>query len=68
MYIISGPDDPLETCQPDDLSPYAIKSHRRELMKSAHLKGSVDRIICDPPFLSEDCQTKSRSPIWYYRI
>ncbi|KAI0106338.1 putative N6-adenine methyltransferase-domain-containing protein [Hypoxylon sp. NC0597] len=25
----------------------------------AHLKGAVDRIICDPPFLSEDCQTKA---------
>ncbi|PNY26732.1 Protein-lysine N-methyltransferase EFM5 [Tolypocladium capitatum] len=25
----------------------------------AELKGSLDRIICDPPFLSEDCQTKS---------
>ncbi|OTB13809.1 hypothetical protein K445DRAFT_159329 [Daldinia sp. EC12] len=25
----------------------------------AELKGSVDRIICDPPFLSEDCQTKA---------
>ncbi|KAI1207776.1 putative N6-adenine methyltransferase-domain-containing protein [Annulohypoxylon truncatum] len=25
----------------------------------AHLKGAVDRIICDPPFLSEDCQTKT---------
>ncbi|KAL7619951.1 Protein-lysine N-methyltransferase efm5 [Parahypoxylon ruwenzoriense] len=25
----------------------------------AELKGSVDRIICDPPFLSEDCQTKT---------
>ncbi|KAL2024763.1 hypothetical protein VTK56DRAFT_5584 [Thermocarpiscus australiensis] len=24
-----------------------------------HLKGSCDRIICDPPFLSEDCQTKA---------
>jgi EEF1A lysine methyltransferase 1 len=23
------------------------------------LKGSFDRIICDPPFLSEDCQTKA---------
>ncbi|XXH01190.1 hypothetical protein Hte_007544 [Hypoxylon texense] len=23
------------------------------------LKGAVDRIICDPPFLSEDCQTKA---------
>ncbi|KAI3319033.1 putative N6-adenine methyltransferase-domain-containing protein [Xylariaceae sp. AK1471] len=23
-----------------------------------HLKGNVDRMICDPPFLSEDCQTK----------
>ncbi|CAJ2508823.1 Uu.00g138490.m01.CDS01 [Anthostomella pinea] len=25
---------------------------------TAHLKGSVDRMIVDPPFLSEDCQTK----------
>ncbi|KAI1483764.1 N(6)-adenine-specific DNA methyltransferase [Daldinia eschscholtzii] len=25
----------------------------------AELKGGVDRIICDPPFLSEDCQTKA---------
>ncbi|KAI0165075.1 putative N6-adenine methyltransferase-domain-containing protein [Hypoxylon sp. FL1284] len=23
------------------------------------LKGAVDRVICDPPFLSEDCQTKA---------
>lgn len=26
----------------------------------AQLKGSVDHIICDPPFLSEDCQTKGK--------
>jgi|TARA_R110002003_G_scaffold115_2_gene9950 methylase of polypeptide subunit release factors len=26
----------------------------------AEMKGSFDRIICDPPFLSEDCQTKGR--------
>lgn len=25
----------------------------------AHLKGTIDRIIVDPPFLSEDCHTKS---------
>jgi hypothetical protein len=25
------------------------------------MKGSFDRIICDPPFLSEDCQTKGIS-------
>ncbi|KAI1122035.1 putative N6-adenine methyltransferase-domain-containing protein [Nemania abortiva] len=24
----------------------------------AHLKGIVDSMICDPPFLSDDCQTK----------
>ncbi|TGJ78129.1 hypothetical protein E0Z10_g10634 [Xylaria hypoxylon] len=24
----------------------------------AHLKGVVDSMICDPPFLSDDCQTK----------
>ena len=31
---------------------------RRALMRTADMKGSVDHIICDPPFLSEDCQTK----------
>jgi hypothetical protein len=30
----------------------------RVLMRTADMKGSVDHIICDPPFLSEDCQTK----------
>ncbi|KAH7095103.1 putative N6-adenine methyltransferase-domain-containing protein [Paraphoma chrysanthemicola] len=25
----------------------------------AEMKGAFDRIICDPPFLSEDCQTKA---------
>ena len=25
----------------------------------ANLKGTIDHIICDPPFLSEDCQTKA---------
>ncbi|CCC09482.1 hypothetical protein SMACR_03512 [Sordaria macrospora] len=25
----------------------------------AHLKGAFDRVIVDPPFLSEDCQTKA---------
>jgi tRNA1(Val) A37 N6-methylase TrmN6 len=24
------------------------------------LKGSFDAIICDPPFLSQDCQTKGK--------
>jgi methylase of polypeptide subunit release factors len=24
----------------------------------SEMKGAFDRIICDPPFLSEDCQTK----------
>jgi len=29
------------------------------------MKGSIDHIICDPPFLSEDCQTKgNRLPVF----
>ena len=27
-------------------------------MTTAVMKASIDHIICDPPFLSEDCQTK----------
>lgn len=26
----------------------------------AEMKGCFDAIICDPPFLSEDCQTKGK--------
>lgn len=25
------------------------------------MKGAADRVICDPPFLSEECQTKGMS-------
>jgi hypothetical protein len=35
-----------------------ICADQNSLCDTAHLKGSIDRIICDPPFLSEDCQTK----------
>lgn len=31
------------------------------LRLAAELKGNVDRMICDPPFLSEDCQAKCES-------
>ncbi|KAI1175319.1 putative N6-adenine methyltransferase-domain-containing protein [Nemania sp. FL0916] len=35
----------------------------------ANLKGSVDRMICDPPFLSEDCQTKMAMTLnWLARV
>jgi hypothetical protein len=29
------------------------------------MKGSVNHIICDPPFLSEDCQTKGLGAVIY---
>ena len=29
------------------------------LKLSTELKGNFDRVLCDPPFLSEDCQTKT---------
>lgn len=29
------------------------------------MKGTVDHIICDPPFLSDDCQTKSMIDLHY---
>lgn len=32
---------------------------------SNDLKGQFDRIICDPPFLSEDCQTKAALTVRY---
>ncbi len=29
----------------------------------AGMKGAMDHIICDPPFLSEDCQTKGEDTL-----
>lgn len=31
---------------------------QKAIQLPAEMKGSFDCIICDPPFLSEDCQTK----------
>lgn len=31
------------------------------------MKGTFDRIICDPPFLSQDCQTKGQNNILTFR-
>ncbi|KAK4194984.1 putative N6-adenine methyltransferase-domain-containing protein [Triangularia verruculosa] len=34
----------------------------------SHLKASCDRIICDPPFLSQDCQTKAAITVnWLFK-
>ena len=40
----------------DDFVPYDF-NHPQKL--PAELGGSFDRILCDPPFLSEECQTKT---------
>ncbi|KAL2134615.1 hypothetical protein VTI74DRAFT_11357 [Chaetomium olivicolor] len=38
---------------------FVFYDYAQPLKLPAHLKGTCDRIICDPPFLSEDCQTKA---------
>ncbi|KAI1399738.1 putative N6-adenine methyltransferase-domain-containing protein [Hypoxylon fuscum] len=38
---------------------FVFYDFQQPLKLPVDLKGSVDRIICDPPFLSEDCQTKA---------
>ncbi|PSK54095.1 hypothetical protein B9Z65_7901 [Elsinoe australis] len=40
----------------DDFARYDFQE---PLKLDSSLKGKFDRIICDPPFLSEDCQTKT---------
>ena len=32
---------------------------KRPLELAQNMKGQFDRVICDPPFLSSDCQTKA---------
>lgn len=45
-----------------DFVPYDFKY---PLRLPADLKGKFDRIICDPPFLSDDCQTKTALTVRY---
>ncbi|KAI3391966.1 hypothetical protein diail_6404 [Diaporthe ilicicola] len=40
-------------------SEFSFYDFMQPIKLPAQLKGSIDRIICDPPFLSEDCQTKA---------
>lgn len=40
----------------EEFVPYDFK---QPLKLPKELKGAFDRIICDPPFLSEECQTKA---------
>lgn len=44
-------------------SEFVNYDYREPLKLSPALKGSIDRIFCDPPFLSEDCQTKAATTI-----
>ncbi|KFG82414.1 N-6 adenine-specific DNA methyltransferase 2 [Metarhizium anisopliae] len=39
-------------------SEFVYYDFQQPLKLPNELKGSLDCIICDPPFLSEDCQTK----------
>ncbi|SPQ25834.1 cd3cdb60-8906-4b92-ba3e-48abd6aa44b3 [Thermothielavioides terrestris] len=38
---------------------FVFYDYAQPLKLPSHLKGTCDRIICDPPFLNEDCQTKA---------
>ncbi|KAF2813695.1 uncharacterized protein BDZ99DRAFT_485863 [Mytilinidion resinicola] len=38
---------------------FAMYDFEHPMRLPPELKGKFDRIICDPPFLSEDCQTKA---------
>lgn len=38
---------------------FVMYDFQQPLKLDTSLKGSFDRILCDPPFLSEDCQTKA---------
>ncbi|KAF2500273.1 N-6 adenine-specific DNA methyltransferas-like protein 2 [Lophium mytilinum] len=40
---------------------FAMYDFEHPMRLPAELKGKFDRIVCDPPFLSEDCQTKAKS-------
>jgi len=45
---------------PRKTTTITLKKKTKNWHIKAKLKGSIDHIICDPPFLSEDCQTKGK--------
>ncbi|KAI1809094.1 putative N6-adenine methyltransferase-domain-containing protein [Poronia punctata] len=49
-------------------SEFVFYDFMHPLKLPSHLKGTMNRMICDPPFLSEDCQTKMAMTIrWLSR-
>ncbi|KAK3708139.1 Protein-lysine N-methyltransferase efm5 [Vermiconidia calcicola] len=44
---------------------FVLYDFQHPLSLPAELRGKFDRIICDPPFLSEDCQTKTALTVRY---
>lgn len=46
-------------------SDFVHYDYQHPLRVPAELKSKFDRIICDPPFLSEDCQTKTALTVRY---
>ncbi|KAI9884860.1 MAG: DASH complex subunit dam1 [Watsoniomyces obsoletus] len=52
----------------DIFNEFVFYDFNRPFQLPAHLKGTCDRILCDPPFLSEDCQTKAATTVaWLTR-
>ena len=58
-----------------DASEMEVEGWRKKMIKTegiyaegyiAELKGGATRVIVDPPFLSEDCQTKGRLTLSKY--
>ncbi|KUI71925.1 Protein-lysine N-methyltransferase EFM5 [Cytospora mali] len=62
-YATDAPRPTLTLLEHDNrfavFSEFIFYDFMQPIKLPAHLKGSIDRIICDPPFLSEDCQTKA---------
>jgi EEF1A lysine methyltransferase 1 len=54
-------DKRFEVLGPD----FVYYDYQEPLNLPADLKGEFDRVICDPPFLSEDCQTKTALTVRY---
>ena len=46
-------------------SDFVLYDFHNPLRLPQELKGKFDRIICDPPFLSEDCQAKTALTVRY---
>ncbi|PQE27719.1 hypothetical protein CJF31_00009944 [Rutstroemia sp. NJR-2017a BVV2] len=52
----------------DVFPEFTFYDYHDPLKLPPHMKGTVDRVVCDPPFLNEECQTRAALTVgWLFK-